>query len=765
MSNKFLFVINTKVASLVSNLVIHHLQLDMRDCYFAIAREDMHLLSEAMLPENAIFIDDISHLLEPCAVNFDCYRYTACIQNLIKRITQAMGALEFTLFTPNINTFVTYGLAASPLCKAVHFIEQGQDAYFLQNQRSYNFVQADIAHKYSEFFIGHPDFIAPNTGVQDFIPLSAYNVQGLHNPNLSAVTSEFYRLNRQAFAHIEANNLDFLANLSEQERELHKIHFTTFDLEQVKHFVYTGPLLPVAQQYQNDLSYFHILAVDPIYTEHEEPTATDYEVYANHMRSLIARIQHQHQVEMLFVRFAKGQPEKEKELVLGILEQTDFYFLVLEDDFNLELEFALAPTNQFLVHGISSELLVYAQTFQQAVCEYADLVVHDQQWNNYLSNRGYFIKTILFELSSDLNDNEMVPYRHVFVVTNEIALATSLTLIKQFDLNTDQCFMLTDQKNYPKISAIFNESQVMMFDDFEVIYEHVNTQRKVVHYLDAATYVNGMVNKFIGFFNYSLYTDSMDSYLSMQLASHFKCKEVNLIESGIASSQVNNDFGIEKAYDFYRTLYTKFPQQLPMGAPTLTPNIISYCFRLRKYAFTQPIIRKPMMLINLQVRQLRELNLYNQVIVPVDGAERIHLLVIENNQSDYPLMQQYLADYASILNSLEERNLSHLYIMLIHPNINIFNQLKNFIIATKIPSFLFYNIDLFSELFYANKQVRVHTMSPRIAALAQFSQQAFTLYNNSIPLKEHEELPNLKLRTTLTDVIINDLDNLSATNN
>ncbi|RIY39383.1 hypothetical protein CKF58_02275 [Psittacicella hinzii] len=733
----------------------------MRDCYFAISRDNMHLLSEAMLPENAIFIDDVVNLLAPCQEDFDCYRYTACMQHVIKRITQAIGALEFNLFTPGINTFLTYGLASSPLCKSLHFIEQGQESYYRPITRAYNFKQADIANKYSQFFVANPDFVAPNTGVQDFMPLTAYNVEGLHNNNLNPEKVQFFRLNRQAFKHVEQQNRAALEHLPEEQREALQLKFTTFDLEQVKHFVYTGPLLPVAQQYQENLDMFQVLAVDPLYYDHPgEPTAEDYQVYRNHIKSLIARIQHQQNIELLFVRFAKGQSQKEKDLVTEILDQTDFYFLVLEDDFNLELEFALAPTNQFLVHGISSELLIYAQTFQQSVCEYVDLVVHDQQWNNYLSNRGYFIKSILFELSSDLNDNDSVPYRHVFVVTSEIALATSLTLIKQFDLSTDQCFMLTDRKNYPKVSAIFNEAQVMMYDDFEIIYEHVNTQRRVIHYLDAATYVNGMINKFIGYYNYSLYTDSMDSYLSMQLASHFRCKEANLIESGVASAQINNDFGITKAHEFCATLYNKFPQQLPAGAATLTPHVISYCFRLRKYAFTQPVIRKPMMLINLQVKQLRELNLYNQVIAPVDGAERIHLLVIENNQMDYPFVQQYLADYASVLKSLEDRNLGHLYIMLIHPNINIFNQLKNFIIATGIPSFLFYNIDLFSELFYANKQVRVHTMSPKIAALAQFSQQAFTLYHNSIPVSEHEELPNLKLRTTLTDVIISDLDNL-----
>lgn len=768
MSSKYLFVINTKIASLVSNLVIHHLQLDIRDCYYAVSRDDMHLLSEAMLPDNAIFIDDIDNLLSPCADNFDCYRYTACTQHLIKRFTSAIGTLEYELFIPGLDNFICYALASTVLCKQIHIIEEGFKAYtHTPDAVAYNLDPQLVAAKYQEFFAANPAYHSDNTGVQNFEPINMFDFNKLSvlnfaNPEKKQIV--FYRLNRQAFNHYEQDNLAYIESIANtpQADEAIKYRFITFDLEQVKQDSYQGPLLQVAQQYQTDLTHFHVLAVDPMYGNEAQFTPQDYEIYANHIKSLLARIQHQYQAEMLFVRFTKGQSKEQRDLVINLLDETDFYFLVLEDDFNLELELALAPQNQFLVHGISSELLIYSQNFQQITCEYIDLVIHDSNWNNYLTSRNYLIKSILSELGAENSRLANSGYAHVFLVTSEVALATTLTLIKQFDIDTSDCYILTDGKNHPKVSSVYNERQVMSIDDFEIIYDHVNSQRKVVHYLDAATYVNGMVNKFINYQNYSFYTDSMDSYLSMQLSSHYRCREVNLIEAGVASAQINNNFGIEKAYSFFNQLTSRFKQQIAQNSPVMTKSIITYCFRLRKYAFTQKAIVAPMMLINLQVKHLRELNLYNQIIVPVDGAERIHLLVIENNQADYPLYQQYLTDYASVLRSLEDRHLNHLYIMLIHPHINVFNQLKNLIIATGIPSSLFYNIDLFSELFYANKQVRVHTMSPRIAALAQFSQQAFTLYQNKIPVEEWENLPALKLRATLTDVILEDLDSLAT---
>lgn len=756
MSNKYLFVINTKIASLVSNLVIHHLKLDIRNCYFAISRKNLQLLSEAMLPDNAIFVDDIENLLEPCEKDFDCYRYIACMQHLIKRVTQATGSLELNIFVPGLDDFISHALAASPLCKQLNFIEQGFESYcYRPDYTAYGLDPAVVEAKYSEFFTANPMYTFENTGVVNFKPLSAFDYQGL-DTGISPHLINFYRLNRQAFAQVEQQNINHALTLPEEQQDANMFRYISFDLEQVKQDVYQGPLLEVAREYQSDLSKLHVLALDPIYKEN--PTELDYQIYANHVKSLLARISMQYQAEMLFVRFEEGQSEREREIVIDLLDNTNFYFLVLDDDFNLELELALAPAHQFVLHAISSSLLIYAQTFQQIACECVDLVIRDQRWNQYLNERNYFIKSILASLAVDSNSSNNLMYRHVFLVTSEVALSTSLTLIKQFDLNTEHCYMLTDSKTYGKVSAIFGESQVMSIDDFEVIYEHVNTQSKVIHYLDAATYVNAQINKFINFSNYSLYTDSMDSYLSMQLASHFRCQEVNLIEAGIASAQVNNNFGLEKAHNFFKQLKRKFPQQLPSISPVLQDCMIAYCFRLRKFAFTQEVIKPPMMLINLQVRALRELNLYDQIIVPVDGSDSIHLLVIENNQNDYPFLQQYLADYATILRSIEDRHLSHLYIMLIQPKIEIFNQLKNIIIATGIPCSLYYNIDLFSELFYANKQVRVHTMSPKIAAMAQFAQQVFTLYRNQIPVDESQTVVNIPLRATVTDVILNDLE-------
>lgn len=767
MSNKYIFVINTKIASLVSNLVIHHLQLDIRDCYYAISRDDMHLLSEAMLPDNAVFIDDIRNLLKPCTKDFDAFRYTACTQHLIKRFTQALGTLEYELFVPGLDDFISYALASTSLCKQLHIIEEGFKSYIHKpGSVAYNLDPAVVEQKYQELFASNPAYHSSNTGVDNFQPIGAFEFDKLHYLTTVAGSKKqivFYRLNRQAFTHYELENINYIDSLEAEERkQALKYRFITFDLEQVKQDSYQGPLLQIATEYQQDLTHLHILALDPIYSETGDVSETDYLIYGNHVKSLLTRIQHQFKAEMLFVRFNKSQPKEERDIVINLLDETDFYYLVLEDDFNLELELALAPQGKFMVHAVSSELLIYAQNFQQIACEYIDLVIQNANWNNYLTSRNYMVKTILTELSAENKNLDNLAYAHLFLVTSEVALAATLTLIKQFDINTSDCFILTDKKNYGKVSSIYNEQQVLMIDDFEIIYDHVNTQRKVVHYLDAATYVNGMVNKFINFQNYSFYTDSLDSYLSMQLSSHYRCREVNLIESGVASSQVNNNFGIEKAQNFFKQLTSRFKQQIALNAPVLTDHIITYCFRLRKFAFTQKVIRAPMTLINLQVKHLRELNLYNQIIVPVDGAERIHLLVIENNQNDYPLYQQYLTDYATVLRSLEDRHLNHLYIMLIHPNINVFNQLKNLIIATGIPSSLFYNIDLFSELFYANKQVRIHTMSPRIAALAQLSQQAFTLYNNKIPVQEYESLPDLKLRATLTDVILEDLDALTT---
>lgn len=755
MSNKHLFVINSKVASLVSNLIIHHLKLDIRNCYFAISRNDLQLLSEAMLPINAIFVDDIEKLLEPCQKEFDCYRYIACMQHLIKRVAQTTGALELNIFVPGLDDFISHALAASPLCKQLNFIEQGMSTYsYHPESTAYGLNPELVAQKYAEFFAANPNYTFNNTGVVDFKPLSAFDYQGL-NTNLNPDNICIYRLNRQAFAGLEAANLQYANSLPAEQQEQAMFKYVTFDLEQVKQEVYKGPLLEVAAQYQSDLSKLHVLAIDRLYVEN--PTAEDYERYAKHIKALLARIHLQYQAEMLFVIFAKGQPQYEKDLVTELLDNTEFYFLILEDDFNLELELVLAPANQFIVHSISSDMLIYAQAFQQVACECVDIVIRDQEWNNYLNNKNYKIKTILAKIAIDNNNLSNVLYRHLFLVTSEVALSTSLTLIKQFDLNTDHCFMLTDSKTYGKVSAIFGESQTMTIDDFEVINEHVNRQAKVINYLDAATYVNGIISKFINFSNYSLYTDSMDSYLSMQIASHWRCQEINLIESGIASAQVNNDFGLATSANFFKQLKSKFNQLIADCSPVLQDCMIAYCFRLRKFAFTQEVIKPPMMLINLQVRALRELNLYDQIIVPVDNSDSIHLLVIENNQNDYAFVQQYLADYATILRSIEDRHLNHLYIMLIQPKIEIFNQLKNIIIATGIPCSLYYNIDLFSELFYANKQVRVHTMSPKIAAMAQFAQQVFTLYRNQLPVDESETTVNIPLRATVTDNILNDL--------
>lgn len=744
MSTKYLFVLDTHVASMVASLVIHHLQLDYNSCYFVMKKSNFHVLSEKMLPENVIFSDKLEQVFTTCVESFEPYAYTAGVQHLIRGVVGKMQAQEYILFTPNVNEFLTYALASAANCRQVNIIERGRGAYeWNPGLRAYTYEPDYIAQQYQKFFEYNPELVPENTGVKSFTPLEEFDFAGLGNPNVTESTVNFFRLTKSAFAQFEAQN--------NKTSRASQVKFTTFDLDQAHRPTYEGALLRqlYEQGFIQGTDKAHIITLDG--TGRVNPTQEDFDHLAYRTTMLIKRVISLYpDHDLLLVHLAKNVSKEEAKFFVELLDKTGLYYMVLPERINLEFELVTAPVNTFYVHGIASELLIYAQAFRQISECYIDLTVDHYSYHASLTNRNYFISSILNEISGENEGTHEQPYCHIFVVTSEVALASTLTLIKQFELNTDHCYMLTDHDNLARVTQIFNEQQVKSIARYEQALQRVSEldsangpKSQLARLFLAGSYINADVGKLINHNNYSLYTDTMESSLSMVLAANYRCKELNLIEAGTEAAMVDNDFGIEQAHAFYSQVRKYYPQLVAANSMVTYPKAgVNYCFRLRPYAFRQPVIADPIVLINLQVAPLRQLNLYNQVIVPAKNEERIHLLVIDNNVEEYSLANknallgkhQYLADYAAILNAMQERadKVEHLYVLLNNPNINIFNQLKNYIIAWGISTSLYYNIDLFSELFYANKQVRVHTMSPRYASYAQFAQQAFTLYKNSI---------------------------------
>lgn len=419
-----LFTIHSPITFLGAKLIIEQEQLDPAYCRFFIRESMLKQVLEIARPEQIFvyrdymheyglqFADDLQFVTAYISSMQTLYDYLGVwldkdyksqtptyFDSFVENAQYPYGGTsqrlncDFVLYTQHLVDLAYYHLAEHPNCIQLHFFEDGSINYI--DQEVANAIIVDWSEYVEKYADENPELSYSASGIHQNDKISLYLKQILNNPQVKANQTYFYILSTASFKywrHLFKESDFRLLSMNNVNQENPFEHQQKYSLtpSNIKPLVqandsYQSPMFEIQQKY-----YLQLLKSNPEFAE----LLNDPSYYGNYVNilcfeglgqylnaehyfeateRLIQEVKH-HNLPLVFIKFHPQFKEEHKQQVYEILDREQMVYLEINSDSelptNLEQEFQRCPRKTFVVHAISSSVLIYAAILGQYAISY-----------------------------------------------------------------------------------------------------------------------------------------------------------------------------------------------------------------------------------------------------------------------------------------------------------------------------------------------------------------------------------------------------------